>query len=132
MSGFIGQLSGGVNPKGLLNNTGRDYRAYVHAGELAGAAWLKERSGNTPVYAGYFGNNRLWVAGFDRSTNFYNEILPSAIDTRAYVYRDNGEISSNTAIINYRGTFLVYPYPTQALEKNKNTIYSNSQVKVYK
>lgn len=133
MSGLLPQVIGTGQPLMSLNNYGNQYnQLYVHEGEVAAASWLRHnKQSNVPIYAGYFGGSRLQLAGIDRSS-WHNDILPWTIDRKAYVYASYAETARDTATTYYRGSFIPYNYPDDALTNKKDVLYSNGQATIYK
>jgi uncharacterized membrane protein len=125
ISNLIPQLVGGQQPSNLLNNHGVQYQIQVQQGEMAAADWLKANSDTeSRIYSGYFGRNRLWVAGIPGSS-IYNDILPWTVDKHAYVFAGQEETQHSQS-------FVMYNYPTKLLEDRKNVIYSSEQARIYK
>jgi len=131
VSGMIGQLTGGVNPVGMLNNFGTQYEQYVHDGEVAAAQWLRQNKSNSNIFAGYFGGNRLWLSGIDKPSLF-NDILPWTIDKPSYVFTSYAENRNQLATTYYQGSFVQYQYPTALLTSHKDLLYNDGQAKIYK
>ncbi len=131
ISGMVGQLTGGVNPVGMLNNYGTQYDQYVHNGEVAAAQWLRQNKDSSNIYAGYFGGNRLWLASIDKPS-FYNDILPWTLDKQSYVFTSYAENSNQVATTYYQGSFVQYQYPTALLNSHKDLLYNDGQAKIYK
>lgn len=132
-TGFATQLTGGAEPTMLLNNSGNQYnQIYVHESDILATKWLRDNKDQSNlVYAGYFIGTRFYHAGMERPV-VYNDILPWSIDSKAYVLRGQSELESNRATTYYRGAFLQYDYPSDALSNDKGITYSNGYSLIYK
>jgi len=62
----------------------------------------------------------------------FKNIYPSLIRTRSYVLVDSSTLVSGRASVIYQSDVLGYTYPVNFLEENKNLIYSNGDVAIYR
>ncbi|CAN5240463.1 hypothetical protein BH09PAT2_BH09PAT2_01440 [soil metagenome] len=130
LSGLSYHFFGG-EARMYLNNFGSDYdKFYVHTAELDSARWLNinvsrkrtlfmDREANLRMY-------RIAIRGFN-----YN-VLPALIYKDAYVYGSYANVVGNRSSIYTDGASLVYSFPNQFLEENKNVIYNNGGSKIYR
>lgn len=126
LSGFIPHLTGDYYPQYNLDNSGLYYDAYyVHKSDVLAVNWLSTIYNNDPVMADVSGLNNLRTYG-----NIYasNNIFPSLITKNAYVYLNN---SDNIVVIFYDRLFIVNS-PKPFLDSNKNCIYNNGEISIYK
>lgn len=132
VSGVPSQITGGNYPTMALNNSGNQYdQWYSHDSEILSAQWLKgQNPEESNIRAGYFGGNKLQLAGMSKPTNSY--ILPWTINRDAYVYVSYGEYSSGLATTYYNGSYIRYKYPFDFLNNNKGLVYNNGQSVIYK
>ena len=128
--GIPNQILGGET-KMFLNNYGADYdKFYIHDVELASAKWLKENVGKRgTLFADTEANLRIY-RHLSRSFNY--NTLPALIYRDAYVYGSYANIVNTRTSIFNKGTYMVYTFPKQFLEENKDVIYSNGGSKIYK
>ncbi len=138
-SGFMTQLVGGNIPPVHLNNVGDDYDHYVtEARELEAISWLEERlaadmdagDGIQPVVqADRFGQKKLRAFILERIDD---DILPASIRKDAYVYVGPATLLRGTAVVNYDQARIKYVYPLTFLDENKEVVYDNGSVRIYK
>jgi hypothetical protein len=131
--GFIPQLTGGFYPTLNLNNQGFYYDVlYTHKSDLLANDWLMKQDINgIDVKLQTSGDtaSRLVPLGTLRPLK---EDLPSNIEKASYVlisqYLNSGKKSS----VLYKGYSLVFDYPLEFLNENKNRVYNNSEAVIYK
>jgi uncharacterized membrane protein len=114
-----------------LNNSGPYYNMYyVHETEQASIAWLS-KYGNTeyPTYADWFAGRKLATFG-TRNIWVVGNVLPQNITHESYVYVDATNKNLGAAYVFYQGHELPYRFPTQFLQDQKNTIYSNGSTEI--
>jgi len=131
-SGFISQVVGGTDAPLQLNNYGSSYdHHYTHRTEVVSSNWLKSNWDNKSfIYADKFASWRLLT--FGKFTLVFDDVLPSTIDKNAYVYLRYSNVAKNLNFKRYKGRGLIFNYPTEFLDQNKNLIYSNGGSKIFK
>lgn len=131
VSGYFFQLFGGYAYM-HLNNFGYDYdKFYSHQSEVNSAVWLsKHRDIKSPIFADEFAALRLYSFGQINSINY--NIVPSVITKNSYVYSSYANIVRGRTDVEYRNMSLVYTFPLEFLNENKNLIYNNGSSEVFK
>ncbi len=136
-TGFFTQLVGGYTGQLNFNNSGLDYELYyTHKTELLGYQWLKTNGGlNTPdriqsfIQADHYNLIKFPdIVGYDNS----NDIYPGLIRKDSYVFMGYTNVHDDKASLLYNGDIIQYQYPMQILNQNKNLLYSNGDVNIYK
>ena len=132
-SGFSTQILGGSNPLLQLNNFGTRYeKDLTHDGEIYGARWLSlNKSGDSYLYADEIASMRLETYGGFVHNNLRSDVIPQAMDEKAYVYL-NYQNTLGREYRTYRGWDLRFNYPNKFLDENKDLIYSNGYSEIYK
>ncbi len=127
LTGFIPHLTGEYYPQMTLDNAGLYYDVYyVHKSDVVAIVWLSENNVNKELVVGDpSGINKLKTYG---GINGVEENFPSLVPQNAYVYE---EISSNTVVSIEDSTF-VYNSDKDFLDANKNVVYSNGKINIYK
>ena len=137
-TGFLSQLVGGNTPAVHLNNLGNDFDHYVVvADEAIAIEWLHERvegdrkrSGEAPlVHADRFGKKKLEAV---LGTPISGDIFPGSIRKDAYVFVGPAVLEGGTAVLMYDGDLIRYRYPIEFLEHNKQVVFRNATVRIYK
>lgn len=131
LSGFLSTLTGGYKSVLPLSNKGFYYDAYyTHAEEIAAAQWLDS---STPlgsrVYSDEFMRRKLitYANIFAQPT-----LVPGAIPVDSYVMLDYGNTTSHQVPAYDDGTLIYYQAPSSFLGTVKNTVYSSTNVTIYK
>ena len=127
LTGFISHLTGDYLPQMTLDNAGLYYDAYyVRKSDVIAIVWLSENdTTHAPVESDLSGTNKLLTYG---DINALNEIFPAIIRKNGYVYLN---VTSHT-VVSIDKNVLVFNSSKPFLDDNKNCIYSNGQVNVYK
>jgi len=129
-NGFLDQFIGGQLRITMTQPSGTFDTYYIYDEEVDAAKWLSQnRDIRFPVYADSVANLRLQsFANIDAK----DTLFPAAIQTDGYVYSIKANIAREHAFYSFDNNTLVYSYPSQFLEQNKNLIYSSGSSKVYK
>jgi uncharacterized membrane protein len=134
--GVFTQLFGGYNPQLDLNNAGVYYDIYYsHESEAAGIAWLTAAVQGDPDNVQTEVQNGFYtVHGTNSVTdlNPQNDIYPGLVRQNSYVFLGYTTVRKQQATISYNGTQITYTYPIQFLDDNKNLVYNNGDVNIYK
>jgi len=127
LTGFISHLTGDYLPQMTLDNAGLYYDAYyVRKSDVIAIVWLSKNDGTyEPVESDLSGTNKLLTYG---DINALNEIFPSIIRKNAYVYLN----VTSRSVVTIDQNVLIFNSSKPFLDDNKNCIYSNGQVNVYK
>lgn len=131
LSGFTPQATGDYYPQLHLNNDGVYYDYYyTHKSEVDSINWLaKNFNDKFDIYSNSSTRSKLLaITGLFS----YKKILPATIRKEAYVYLDYSNVKNAENIISYKGDLIIYKYPIEFLNQNKNLIYSNGGAKIYK
>lgn len=130
-SGLLPAITGGYKPDLATANGGFYYEAYyTHADEIAGYQWLGQNAPKGAVVnADEFARRKMitYDGIYARAS-----LAPGAISQDAYVYLSYGDTTFNQVPFYYDGALLYDQPPTQFLNDNKNLLYSNGAVQIYK
>ena len=130
-AGVTSQISGGTLNMNL-NNAGEEYeRFYIQEGEKDSAVWLsKSALPDSVIFADWYGWLRL-QAFTKISRGIMTELYPGIMDVNGYVYATfANEVKGNARVI--YGKSMVYNFPNEFLNSNKNLVYSNKSSAIYK
>ncbi len=126
-TGFIPHLTGNYYAQINLDNSGLYYDAYyTHESDVLAIAWLSHTDLNgDPVEADTSGVNKLLPYG-----NIFasNEIFPPLIKQAAYVFVKD----SVNVVVNVNNKLVIINSPGPFLDSNKNRVYSNGDIEIYK
>jgi uncharacterized membrane protein len=127
LTGFISHLTGDYYPQLTLDNAGVYYNVYyVHNSDVLAIAWLsKNRIKNELIQTDLSGTNKMLTYG---GINASDENFPAIIQKNAYVYLEI--LPSVSVAINH--DVLIYNSDKPFLDDNKNLIYSNGKVNIYR
>jgi hypothetical protein len=128
LTGFISHLTGEYYPQMTLDNAGLYYDAYyVHKADIVAIIWLSKRdTNNTPVNTDLSGTNKMLTFGGIIATD---GDYPAVVQKDAYVYQH----SSDQATVTGTAQDISYTNSSEPfLDDNKDLIYSNGQIKIYK
>ena len=76
-----------------------------------------------------FSLNRV---NFFKEVSTINDIYPGLIRKDSYVYLGYANVNKVQANISYGGSNIIYHFPIRFLDENKNLLYNNSGVKIYR
>jgi uncharacterized membrane protein len=135
--GLIPQLLGGYFPQLHLNNAGTYYDVfYTHRSEVLGVSWLQGLVGQdkkadiqSEVQTDLFAEGRVTSI---QEVNILNDIYPSLIRRSSYVYLGYSNAVLNIAAAGVNGDTLLYAYPIDFLDQQKNLIYNDGGSRIYK
>ncbi len=138
-TGFVPQLVGGSLPAFHLANTGDDYRRYLMTDEeRAAALWLRDRGDEYRRVTG----EPTFVIQTDRflqnklkafiQSDVSQDIYPGALLRGAHVVVGPVLIHDHRAAVTYGGATILYEYPIEFLDAEKNVMYTNGAVRVYR
>lgn len=148
-TGVITQALGGYEAQLHLNNDGTYYDLYyMRLGDIVGTEWLLTEMRTRSIYgyqsglavdvfpfiapAPLEGEASLTGRDLTDGVEVFKNIFPSLVRTRSYVLVDAGTLESRRASVIYNSDVLAYTYPVDFLDENKNLIYSNGDVVVYR
>lgn len=130
-SGFTSSIIGGSASLNLFN-FGEEYeRFFIRDQEKASADWLAHNVSQSVISTDSYGWLRL-QSNTMFSNGFIIDLYPGVIDRNGYVYATHANFVKNNVRVNYRNTFIMYNFPLQFLNDNKNLIYSNKSSAIYK
>jgi len=131
-SGFTYQLVGGDSVM-QLNNFGESYdRFYTHESEVKSSKWLSNNyDNNYLIYADRYSQIKL-ISFLNINTHIVEDMLPSTMDRKAYVYSSYVNTIENRTFSCYGLKVMGYNFPTEFLNQNKNLIYNNGSSEVFK
>lgn len=136
---FLPHLIGENAPPLHLANQGSYYDYYMtHRGNVEVMSWLKDEyakqvAAGTPsafeLQADKYAQNKI----VSLSTLPYSHgTFPLLVKNNSYLYLDVVVVTKNRAAVGHGGDFITYAYPMEFLEKNKDLIYSNGSVSIFK
>lgn len=136
-SGIVTQTLGGSDPKLFLNNDGSYYDIYyTHATEVNAAQWLANQFQLNAINGNQSALQTDAYSSFKLSAitnlNASHDIYPGLIQKRSYVFLGPTTINKQETSLLYKGTLLTYTYPTDFLNDNKNLIYNDGGVHIYR
>lgn len=124
----------GSNPDTMnLNNTGEEYeRFYIYDAEVKAAQWLEKNYilGDV-VYADIYGALRLQSATRIENGIMY-DLIPAVIANYSYVYATHSNYVSGEVRVDFDNKTIIYNFPKDFLNNNKNIVYSNGTSVIYK
>jgi uncharacterized membrane protein len=135
-TGLLPQLLGAAPAQLNLNNSGIYYDSYyVHPTDIAGSQWLSGQLGVLPgnIQATHYSDRYLFTA--PRAVNdsqFIEEGYPALVRNYAWVVLDYSIVHTGLATASYDGDIIPYRYPIGILGQNKNLVYSNGGMQIYK
>lgn len=129
--GFVQQITGGYFSALRLNNSGLYYDMYyTHQNEVATMDWFAgNRDEAEPVQASVYTGSKLLANEGIFSTS---DMLPQTIKKDSYIFVDDSKAKNKKDIVFYKGDLLIYDYPINFFDENKNLVYNNGGSKIYK
>ncbi len=136
-TGVLTQSLGGYTAQLHLNNAGTYYDLYyVDRGEIVGTEWLLREMRVRSIYgfeSGLAVDTLQYLPlsltdGVDVSKNIY----PGFVRTRSYMLVGAATLKEGRATILYNSDVVPYQYPLDFLDENKDLLYSNGDVAVYR
>jgi uncharacterized membrane protein len=135
ISAFFPQIVGGPQDLSMqLNNFGRcNDEFYVYKSEIKSATWLfKESNNEDKIYVDDRAVNKFWLVTNINKNRIIKSVLPSTMDKKAYVYSSYTNTIKKRAFVTIKGGTIIYNFPTEFLNQNKNKIYNNGGSEVFK
>ncbi len=136
---FLLQLFGGNNALLHLNNGGRYYDTYhIRSAGTAGANWISNEVRNNiatkkdELMFVQIDHSSLKEFTFIRNLDISDGIFPGIIHQYGYVFVEESTFRKAVTSVLYGGDLVRYTYPTKFLEDNKNLIYDNGVVRIYR
>lgn len=116
-----------------LNNFGEEHdRFYTHEYEVKSSKWLSNNyDNNYLIYADRYSKLKL-ISFSNINTHIVEDMLPSTMDRKAYVYSSYVNTIENRTFSYYGLKIMGYNFPTEFLNQNKNLIYNNGSSEVFK
>jgi uncharacterized membrane protein len=135
-TGLLPQVLGGYPAQLSLNNSGPYYNNYyMDQREVAGVQWLSGQSGTLPsgIQATHFSNRFLFTTPSTvTGQQFIEDAFPALLRQHAWVILDYSILHSGVATASYDGDLIPYRYPTGILRTNKNLVYNNGAMEIYR
>ncbi len=131
-TGFTTQIVGG-EPSEILNNYGMIYvQNYTHDSEIKSIEWLSfNRNKSSLIYVDKASERKLMAYG-NIVEGLKRDILPSAIDKRAYVYLSYSNVTDKVILQLFKGKVIIHNPPEDFLSNNKDLLYNNQYTEIYK
>ena len=135
-TGLLPQVLGDYPAQLSLNNSGPYYNDYyVHPQEAAGTQWLSSQLGVLPsgLQATHATNRFLFTSpGTVTGKQFVEDAFPSLLRQHAWVILDYSILHGGLASVSYDGDIIPYKYPVRVLSQNKNLVYDNGGMEIYR
>ena len=129
-AGFIEQYTGGLARVTLDQSNGTFDTFYVFDEEVSNSKWLaKNYDYKDPLFADIMAGMRLSTYGNLKSIP---DTFPDNISKNGYVYLSKANSVRNHGFIEFDNNTIVFNYPTDFLNNEKNLIYNNKGSKIYK
>src|SRR5258706_535898 len=127
LTGFLSHLTGDYYPQMTLDNAGLYYDTYyVDSPRVVAIVWLSENAvKNDPIVTDSRSTSNLLAYG---GINASDENIPVLVPKNAYVYL----LTSSYSVIFIDSNAIYYNSDEPFINNNKNTIYSNGEVNIYK
>lgn len=129
--GLAAALTGGYPQQLVAANSGFYYDAYyTHADEIAGFNWLYNFTPTGSIVdSDEFTRRKMatYVGIYPRVA-----ITPSTIATDGYFFMSYGNVTTNTMPHYFNGSLIYQIPPTAFLQANKNLLYTNGDVQIYR
>ncbi|HYK32790.1 MAG TPA: DUF2206 domain-containing protein [Streptosporangiaceae bacterium] len=135
-TGLLPQVLGGYPAQLSLNNSGQYYSSYyMNQQDEAGVQWLSGQSGVLPsgIQATHFSNKFLFGAPSEvTGQQFIEDAFPPLLRQHAWVVLDYPVLHTDVATASYDGDLIAYKYPLEILDTNKNLVYNNGDIEIYR
>ena len=133
-SGLTSVLVGSSSPYTSLYNAGESYGSqYVFSSEVDAARWISMQWEPQDQLLADDGNSSKVLAYAGSITQVQSKlIIPSQINKTSYVFSGASNNTSGIGYVSAKGGIVGYTFPTYFLAQNKNTVYNNGSVKIYK
>lgn len=136
-TGVFTETLGGYPPQLHLENSGTYYDTfYVHRSEGVGIEWLVSRTKSNDGYtlqsatqSDRYSSTKLPIL---KKVDILTDIYPGLVRKNAYVFLGYTNITKHEVPLSYQGDVLIYRYPLEFLDTNKDLVYANQGVKIYR
>jgi len=136
-TGLVAAATGGYLAQLHLHNQGLYYDGYyIHRGEVEAIEWLGARREGSKselqigIEADRFAASKL--LSLEGVNDAHNSVYPGIVLRDAYVYLGYTNVQKGAVYALHNNEGIIYTYPSEFLESNKNLIYSNGQSKIYR
>jgi len=136
---FLPQLFGKTPAMLYLSNTGRYYDNYlIKTAEIYGVTWLQNLASSAnssisgvkiKIQSDRYSKGKIASI---KPIDVENEIFPGLVRKDAYVFLGKAVTTKQRETLVYGGDQITYTYPVKFLDDNKNLIYNNGEVKIYR
>jgi len=135
-TGLLPQALGGYPAQLSLNNSGVYYdNYYMHPQEVAGVQWLSHQADVLPsdVQATHSTMRFLFTSPATvTGQQFVEDAFPSLLRSHAWVIFDYSILHTGLATVSYDGDLIRYQYPKEELYSNKNLVYDNGGMEIFR
>jgi uncharacterized membrane protein len=137
---FYFTSTSGLASQGLLHfsdvnliNDGNNYdKFYVKDGEFNSLVWLGDNYKSGGINIDRYATLRAGAYTNLPSKRFINGLLPSEISMQGYTYATDSNLNRDLVFDYNNKQVITYNLPSQMLDEYKNTVYVNSDSKIYK
>ncbi len=137
LSGLVPQILGGYQEELSLNNAGLYYDIYYpHTQEIAAINWLRnhlppslQTSVQSEVITDEYEFQHLKIYS---GVNVTNDIYPTLLRRKSYVYLSDTTVRQGIAVISYKGNLVTYHYPRTFLLRTKDLLFTDGGAEVYR
>ena len=134
--GFMASFIGGPNVYARTHNVGLDYNLhYIHLSEVKSMEFFILNSPfKSNLYLDRYANLRALVSGINYrlDINIFQDPYPSYISRNSYVYSDYSNNFNKLSVTKHNRVPLIFTFPTEFLNDNKNKIYANGGSEIFK
>ncbi|MGO9560547.1 MAG: DUF2206 domain-containing protein [Acidimicrobiales bacterium] len=135
-TGLLPQTLGGYPAQLSLNNSGLYYDSYyLHPQEVTGVQWLAAQNGVLPddIQATHNSDRFLFTAPSNVSARqFIEDAFPTLLRAHAWVILDYSILRTGIATASYDGDVIPYRYPVGVLVANKNLVYNDGGMEIFR
>ncbi len=137
LTGVIPHALGGYPGQLNLNNSGQYYDSYyILPQEVTGIMWLQNRVQpvNTNSVQSEVDTDRYTFSRLQNYTELKasDDIYPVMVRRDAYIFLGNQTTQKGQVDVFYSGDLITYKYPVEFLDRNKNLIFDNGAVRIYR
>lgn len=131
-SGFLPKFLGGNIPTLNLNNKGEMFETlYYHESEFISGIWLSNHwNQKDKIQLDNYAKSKLIFQEIDAKTMRDDIFTAFFKDNYIYLSYENQIHSRISKVFNYR--LIIYTFPTEFLNENKNKIYNNGGSEIFK
>jgi len=136
LTGVLPALIGGQQERIALANSGSYHdRFFASEPEIRAMAWVAAAEREDRFRSRIISNRNVGVrllANTDNRAAVADRLYPTLLTRDGYVYVDGQITGKGRSTIFYTGDLLTYAYPTKALEKRRDLVYSSPHSRIYR